>query len=80
MELTDGWTGKIISTEWLFSLSSFSDLLPALIWNTVDVFDGVPVVISMVVYNIAHPGKLLSEDEPVPQRSVKEEESYWSFA
>ncbi|KAJ3809465.1 RTA1-domain-containing protein [Lentinula aff. lateritia] len=46
VELTDGFHGKIIETQWLFN-----------------VFDGAMIVLAMYAFNVAHPGRLLVEDQ-----------------
>ncbi|EKM50091.1 uncharacterized protein PHACADRAFT_213853 [Phanerochaete carnosa HHB-10118-sp] len=76
-ELADGWNGRIISTQWLFSehtvpVREHSNPIPP-----TDTFDGAMIVLAMYTLNVFHPGPLLSgstqdsassseADKPVP--------------
>jgi hypothetical protein len=68
VEFANGWTGKVISTQWVFSAwSFFSFLFPNLIVIVVyaDVFDGTMIVLAMYTLNLFHPGIYLrGEDYP----------------
>ena len=64
IELSEGWTGAIVSTQWLFSASMLNNLLPlqsanhCLFINT-DAFDGAMIVLATFTLNFLHPGRLL---------------------
>jgi hypothetical protein len=65
----NGWTGKVISTQWLFSAWSFFFFsflnLTVIIGNYADVFDGAMIVLAMYTLNLLHPGIYLrGEDYP----------------
>lgn len=63
-ELSDGWSGAIISTQWLFSSSMLINILPSQSANhhsfvNTDTFDGAMIVSATFTLNILHPGLLL---------------------
>lgn len=69
IEFADGWNGKVISTQWVFSAWSFTWLsfpnLKVIIGDYADVFDGTMIVLAMYTLNIFHPGIYLrGEDYP----------------
>ena len=69
VEFANGWNGKVISTQWVFSAWSFFCFpFPKLILifgDHVDVFDGAMIVLAMYTLNLFHPGIYLrGEDYP----------------
>lgn len=60
IELADGWDGKVMATQWLFStllVKSYGSCLNSL--SVADVFDGAMVTFAFYALNIGHPGMLL---------------------
>ena len=63
IELSNGWNGRIISTQVLFStyldLVFNTTVLTAHALTYLDVLDGAMVTLAIYTVNIAHPGWLL---------------------
>lgn len=65
IELSDGWNGKVISTQWLFSKWPLYFIARSFICmiltysSSTDVFDGAMVVLAMITLAVLHPGYLL---------------------
>ena len=77
IELSGGWSGKIIATQWLFSSSMLNNLLPPQVLIVVllaDTFDGAMIVLAAFTLNFLHPGMLLAgyEDriQPVDEGAI----------
>jgi hypothetical protein len=71
VELAGGWSGKIISTQWLFSSFLLNNLLPLqvlIIVPLADAFDGAMIVIAAFTLNFLNPGMLLAGYEDRIQR------------
>ena len=69
VELSDGWNGRIIETQWLFGMLSIRSELAAS-WAKrarIDVFDGTMIALAMFTLNIFHPGWLLVPEEKAAQ-------------
>ena len=68
VELADGWTGKVIQTQSLFSKSMDEPSTGGLLTPAAAtvVFDGVMVFSTMLILNICHPGLIL-RTPPEPQ-------------
>jgi hypothetical protein len=63
IELADGWTGRIITTQVYFSQSSLAYHDHFVMMNKlVDILDGAMIVLAMYTLNIFHPGFLLGRD------------------
>jgi hypothetical protein len=60
MELSQGWTGPVISTQWLFGLFAFPSMLRyGDADNQAGAFDGGMIVLAMFTLSLFHPGVLL---------------------
>jgi hypothetical protein len=75
IELSGGWSGPIISTQWLFSSSTNNYFPPQNAdhrsFINADTFDGAMIVLAAFTLNILHPGTLLREyDERVERIEV----------
>ena len=60
IELSDGWTGRIIGTQVYFSASFFPLPLTCINVGYLDVLDGAMIVLAIYTLNFAHPGVLLA--------------------
>ena len=70
IEFSDGWNGKVILTQWLFSAWSFTASSSGHcihVGNSADVFDGTMITLAMWTLNLFHPGIYLRvDDRPSP--------------
>ena len=75
IEFGNGWNGKVISTQWVFSAWFFflSSFLFRTLWGYADVFDGTMIVLAMYTLNIFHPGIYLRQQEYPSQTSSDSE-------
>ena len=78
IELADGWNGRIISTQVLFSAflpsQSFCELTENdtfLSFFFTDVLDGAMITLAMYTMNFAHPGLLLGRVKGLPKVQSK---------
>jgi hypothetical protein len=62
IELADGWSGRIITTQVYFSQSLHRAHQRSVLNIFPDVLDGAMIVLAMYTLNIFHPGVLLRED------------------
>jgi hypothetical protein len=72
IELSDGWNGRIITTQVYFSEPThylLSRLFSSLIE---DVLDGTMIVLAIFTMNFAHPGRLLNDAAASENSSVAE--------
>ncbi len=63
IELSDGWNGVVISTQWLFSESAWALTVINVLGLTrcaPDVFDAAMVFLAMFILSLLHPGLLLN--------------------
>lgn len=60
IELSDGWTGRIIGTQLYFSAPCFPHPLTCIDVGYLDVLDGAMIVLAIYTLNFAHPGVLLA--------------------
>lgn len=61
IELSNGWSGKIIQTQVYFS-KYYVYYSPSSNNLIVDVLDGTMIVLAMYTMNIAHPGFMLADN------------------
>ena len=67
IELSDGWGGKIITTEVWFSECSSTKRYERGLIDHADVFDAAMVVVAMYCLNVLHPGWTLREPASIMQ-------------
>ena len=77
IELADGWNGKIISTQVLFSAFPSKLFVNTVLMESnsfffADVLDGAMITLAMYTMNFAHPGLLLGRIKGLPKIRSKE--------
>lgn len=70
IELSEGWEGPVITTEWYFSTFSKTRVTIARLQSHLpispkDLFDGAMIALAMTVLNVFHPGYWLLPRETV---------------
>lgn len=68
MELAEGANGAIQREEVLFSKSDMHLEVHFLLRCPTDVLDGAMLAVSLLTFNICHPGRLLAPDASFPTR------------
>jgi len=71
IELLDGWTGRIITTQLYFVCVFSKSICSAVLTLLQNVLDGGAIVVAMFAINIFHPGFLLRDNAKTLGRKPK---------